>query len=377
MAAFGKLVVAIFAMETSTFAVVTFQLQSEDLSVFFNSVTLGSHNEIIEQKVITQNGVEVVIKIPGRLVWENVVLTRPAGESNALWVWRALVEEGDLTGATRDFSIVAFGEQGQELARWDFLSGWPVSLSFGINEAGEAVETLLIAFEQFSRAQFNVPSNKAPVINLPESFNLAVGDTAQFSVSTSDPDNDLVILANILSPEGADFTDGLFTWTAPVSAIETSETITFQADDQQNADNSVVTESLTITIPRDFDLDSMDDDWELVWFGSITNTGDSDLDDDGVSNADEFRAATSPIDPDSRFFVTAISNESGTVQITFTTEPGMLYQLQANDNAPEGPGWVSLGPAWTEEGTESSTKTMVDDSPPGTSRFYRILTRRP
>ncbi|HSH09691.1 MAG TPA: phage tail protein, partial [Oceanipulchritudo sp.] len=364
---------------TATLSGITFQLQSEGLSVYFNSLTLGSSTEVIEKKVVGGQGAEVVLKVPGRLKWDNIVLKRGVSADKSLWDWRALVESGDMVTARRNFSIVVFDQYGVELARWEFEAGWPSNLQLESDLVSGAVETLSIAFENFFRAQITLPGNNAPVINLPASFSIAVGETAEFIVSTSDPDNDLVNLTNLLAPVGATFTNGVFTWAVPISSVESSEVVTFKADDQQNATNSTVTSSLTITVPRDFDADAMDDDWEVVWFGSIANSPNTDFDDDGVSNLHEFWAATSPIDPDSVFTVTAITSEAGVVEISFIAEPGMQYQLEVNGSGLDAENWFEAGPVWIETSEVSTPRTLVDENIPiaGTkARFYRIRARR-
>src|SRR5210317_754521 len=79
------------AMGTSASAVILFQLASEDLTILSSSVVLGSRTEIIEHTVVTPEGVQEVLKLPGRLVWDNLVLTHPVGTNRALWDWRAQV----------------------------------------------------------------------------------------------------------------------------------------------------------------------------------------------------------------------------------------------------------------------------------------------
>jgi phage tail-like protein len=378
VAVMGTMAACSAFLPSSANALTSLRLEAEGLSLAFQSLTLGNRNEVVEHKVIGDGGEEIVMKIPGRLLWDTLTLTRPLDGNQALWNWRAQVEKGDVESAKRHFSIVAYGELGDEVARWEFEDGWPAGLVSGIDASSTPIETLRLEYGRFARAQVSLPQNRPPVINLPASFQIAVGDTAQFSVSTSDPDNDLVTLINLVSPDGSVFEEGLFIWTVPLRAIATSEEITFQADDQQNADNSIVTKSLTITIPRDFDEDLLDDDWEIIWFDSLIYNGGDDVDDDGSSNLKEFRAATSPIDPESRFFVAAITSDPETVSITFTTQPGMQYLLQGNDNGPHGPEWITIGSPWTEEGTEASSHTVQDAAPaPGASIFYRILTRRP
>ena len=62
---------------------------------YFTEVSgLGSENEVIEHKVINEKGTEVVMKIPGRLKWENIVLKRGITSNMDIWAWRKLVEDG-------------------------------------------------------------------------------------------------------------------------------------------------------------------------------------------------------------------------------------------------------------------------------------------
>jgi phage tail-like protein len=49
---------------------------------------LGSEHEVIEHKVITEKGQEVILKIPGRLKWENITLKRGITSSMDIWDWR-------------------------------------------------------------------------------------------------------------------------------------------------------------------------------------------------------------------------------------------------------------------------------------------------
>lgn len=62
--------------------------------------------------------------------------------------------------------------------------------------------------------------------------------------------------------------------------------------------------SATVTIVdddgsvNDSDGDGMDDDWELAWWGDLSQVGSGDYDHDGLTNAAEFAAGTDPTDPD-------------------------------------------------------------------------------
>ncbi|MDA8216226.1 MAG: phage tail protein, partial [Dehalococcoidales bacterium] len=53
---------------------------------------LGSESQVVEYKAADKNGVEVIIKQPGALKWENIVLKRGITKDLALWRWRKQVE---------------------------------------------------------------------------------------------------------------------------------------------------------------------------------------------------------------------------------------------------------------------------------------------
>ena len=124
---------------------------------YFTECTgLGSENELIEHKAITPKGQEVVIKVPGRLKWENITLKRGITSSMDIWKWRKQVEDGDVEGSRRDGSIVMYNQKLEETARWNFERAWPLKVTgpqpkADSNEIG--VEELTIAHEYIERVQ--------------------------------------------------------------------------------------------------------------------------------------------------------------------------------------------------------------------------------
>lgn len=117
---------------------------------------LGSEQEIVEHKVITESGQEVVMKLPGRLKWENITLKRGITSSMDIWNWRKQVEDGNVDGARHNGSVVMYNQQLAPVARWNFENAWPVKVSgpqpkADSNEIG--VEELTIAHEYIVRVQ--------------------------------------------------------------------------------------------------------------------------------------------------------------------------------------------------------------------------------
>ena len=114
---------------------------------------LGSEQEVIEHKVV-KDGIEILMKIPGRLKWENISLKRGITSSMDIWDWRKLVEDGDVDGARRNGSIIMFDQHLKPVARWDFEGAWPVKVTgpqpkADSNEIG--VEELTVAHEYIKR----------------------------------------------------------------------------------------------------------------------------------------------------------------------------------------------------------------------------------
>jgi phage tail-like protein len=124
---------------------------------YFTEVAgLGSENEIIEQKVVNEKGVEVVLKIPGRLKWGDITLKRGITSNMDLWDWRKKVEEGKVKDARKNGSIVMYNQELKEAARWNFINAWPSKISGPApksdgNEIG--IEELTIVHELITRVK--------------------------------------------------------------------------------------------------------------------------------------------------------------------------------------------------------------------------------
>jgi phage tail-like protein len=115
---------------------------------------LGSEHEVVEQKVVTEKGQQVIIKQPGRLKWENITLKRGVTSSMDIWDWRKLVEDGKIKEARKDGSIIMYDQNLKEVARWNFQGAWPVKVTGPApkadgNELG--IEELTIAHEYITR----------------------------------------------------------------------------------------------------------------------------------------------------------------------------------------------------------------------------------
>jgi phage tail-like protein len=124
---------------------------------FFTEVSgLGSETEIIEHKVVTEGGVEVVQKIPGRLKWGDITLKRGITATMDAWMWRKMVEDGDIQGARSNGSIIMFDQALTPVAQWDFENAWPVKItgpSLQSDSNAFGIEEMTITHEYIKRVK--------------------------------------------------------------------------------------------------------------------------------------------------------------------------------------------------------------------------------
>ena len=130
------------------------EVQNVVTGFFTECSGLGSEHEVIEHKVVTEQGQEVVMKIPGRLKWENITLKRGITSAMDIWDWRKQVEDGQVADARHDGSITMFDQELNPVARWEFQNAWPVKVTgpqpkSDSNEIG--IEELTLAHEYISR----------------------------------------------------------------------------------------------------------------------------------------------------------------------------------------------------------------------------------
>jgi hypothetical protein len=121
----------------------------------------------------------------------------------------------------------------------------------------------------------------------------------------------------------------------------------------------------------DSDGDTMDDDWEWAYFGTLARNGSLDSDGDGLSDLAEFQAGTNPLNKLSVLRALTVSNlASGTCAIVWSTTPQRRYHLQYRTDDAAGE-WLDIP---GEIVATSTTASAQDTPPPGASRrFYRVV----
>lgn len=131
------------------------EVQGQIAGYFTEVAGLGSENEVIEHNVVNDAGVEVVLKIPGRLKWGDIELKRGITSNMDLWVWRKMVEDGQVNSARKNGSITMYDQALTEVARWNFENGWPSKIdgpSAKSEDSSIVVEALTIVHEGIFRA---------------------------------------------------------------------------------------------------------------------------------------------------------------------------------------------------------------------------------
>ncbi len=120
---------------------VFFQVEVEGRwsGVFKTCSGIGSENETVEHKVASEKGTEIVRKIPGRLRWHDITLTRGLTGDTKLWSWRQEVVVGKIEGARQKCTITLMGRDGKPAAVWELASAWPTNLKIGTSADGDGV----------------------------------------------------------------------------------------------------------------------------------------------------------------------------------------------------------------------------------------------
>ncbi len=90
---------------------------------------LSTENQVIESYQSTKDGKQILKKFPGPLKFGDISLKRGVTSEMNLWAWRKEVEEGKVEAARKNGSIVLYDQANIEVARWNFVNGWPSKIT--------------------------------------------------------------------------------------------------------------------------------------------------------------------------------------------------------------------------------------------------------
>ena len=132
------------------------EFQGEIKGAFRECSGLGSQNEVVDYKASGPKGEYVMKKVPGRMTWNPITLKRGITDAMDLWKWRKVVEDGKIDDARKNGSIVMYNQQGQEVARWNFMNAWPSKItgpSPNANANEIAIEEMEVVHEGYERVK--------------------------------------------------------------------------------------------------------------------------------------------------------------------------------------------------------------------------------
>ena len=210
-----------------------------------------------------------------------------------------------------------------------------------------------------------LPADKSPADSTLNGFTAAT--TAEYTAAAASDE------FNAALATGPEFSRGTFTFVYSVPADVLS--IRILADATSNSANEfLLLKDVAVleSLPGDADADGLPDAWELLHFATLAQSPSGDPDGDGQSNAAEFAAGTLPADGTSALAIQNISIDpvSGHATLSWTSSPGLSYQVQRAQRLDDPTAWSDLNPPVTASGPISE---FTDTSRPPTSRsFYRV-----
>ncbi|OVE76777.1 hypothetical protein BVX97_00585 [bacterium E08(2017)] len=123
--------------------------------------------------------------------------------------------------------------------------------------------------------------------------------------------------------------------------------------------------------PVDSDADGMPDDAEMMYWGDLSQTANSDDDMDGLSNIEELNAATDPGERENVLEVENTSVELSTnIVINWKSIPGQLYNIWTCDDLSSGWSNLNVAPFVGSSSGYNQCTVSVDDAE--SSRFFKI-----
>ncbi len=138
--------------------------------------------------------------------------------------------------------------------------------------------------------------NNPPVIHGLENKSVFENNLLEFYINADDEDNDELNFCIEPVPPGAEFTQidncrGRFSWT-PSTGQSGSYRILATVSDGALVSKKYI--EIRVKSSFDNDLDGMNDDWEMLHFGTLDRDGKGDFDNDGILDIDEFKYGTDP-----------------------------------------------------------------------------------
>jgi phage tail-like protein len=130
----------------------TFQIEIDSIVIAQFQDVQGLQSEVatITHQANLPGGKSVMKQLPGHRKPGAISFKKGKTDDSALWDWHKKIVDGDVVGARKNGSVVLFDSMMTEVARYNFINGWPsvVGLS-GLDATGNTVlvETCTIVHE--------------------------------------------------------------------------------------------------------------------------------------------------------------------------------------------------------------------------------------
>jgi len=167
-------------------------------------------------------------------------------------------------------------------------------------------------------------------------------------------------------------------WTGLIQVLQTGTDVYLRvaAPGVPGVFKSAAFDVVTQAVP-DADGDGIPDDWEQTHFGTLARNGTGDFDLDGMSDAGEYEAGTSPTNAADVLRATAVWLMPGSLQPAFQwpTVSGRFYAVLGITNLRESADWTT-NPSFAETMSSGAPMAFSNDAALPPAQFYRIGVRR-
>ena len=189
-----------------------------------------------------------------------------------------------------------------EAERLDFLQAAQAeieALGGGDFDAGAAEVSFL--YSRYSdrhrpSSEFPPGANQPPCLSRQLDRHTETCQTVTITLAASDPDGDELTYTAPEKPSGSTLVGNVFEWS--VEAEVGLHRVVFGAADGNGGAAQLQVIIVVGANPLDGDGDGLPDDWELLHFGDLSQTGSDDTDTDGRCNCCEYVDDTNPSHPD-------------------------------------------------------------------------------
>ena len=128
-------------------------IDGHSIAVFQELEGIVSGVDTADLSLVTK-GEDFQLRLPGKRTPPSITLKRGMTRNIEIAAWHELVMLGDMAGATKSVSVIAYNRQGTPVARYHLTDAWPskVEISGESSGAGQVLmETVTLACEFMQR----------------------------------------------------------------------------------------------------------------------------------------------------------------------------------------------------------------------------------